>query len=76
MDKTTARIDKKGMKQHKRRMFKLFLFSVMRSVLYWSVATSLMILLDNNTEILDKEFSWFIGAAMMAIYMRIELNKR
>jgi hypothetical protein len=66
--------DIEAVKQHKRIKFKLFLFSVMRSALYWGACTSLMIWMDNEG-IINKYFAWWIGAVMMAIYAKIEFKR-
>ena len=64
----------KAVKQHKRIKLKLFLFSVMRSVLYWGICTALMIFIDSKG-VVDKYFAWWIGILMMAVYAKIEFNR-
>jgi len=66
--------DKEAVKQHKRIKIKLFLFSVMRSALYWGICTALMIWMDNKG-IIDKYFAWWIGTIMMAIYAKIDFKR-
>ena len=52
-DKTRPMNDIEAVNQHKRIKFKLFLFSVMRSALYWGICTSLMIWMDNKGMVID-----------------------
>ena len=45
------------------------------SVMYWSLATAIMILLDNRSDMISPEFSWFLGCVMMAVYIRLEFTE-
>lgn len=63
-----------AVKQHKRIKLKLFLFSVVRSALYISACTAIMIILDNKIE-LTKQFSWWIGWVMAVIYANWVLKR-
>ena len=72
--KETKMNELEAVNQHKRIKLKLFLFSVMRSALYWGICTALMIWMDNKG-IVDKYFAWWIGTVMMAIYAKIEFKR-
>ena len=53
-------------------MKKMKISTILFIFLYWGICTTLMIVIDTKG-MLDIAYAWLIGAAMMAIYVRLKI---